>query len=140
MKRLLLALPFALISTGAFAQDVPAEVRMDMWCGMAFQIVVVAPPDASPEDLVQIDRYLQGAAALVERATLGLTTAGLDAPGIEAFKAALLPVVTQQVNGTEEPEFSPEACTPLIEPLLPAEPAPSSETSSSAEPSSSSAQ
>jgi hypothetical protein len=119
MKRLVFALPFALLTHGAFAQDVPAEARMDLWCGMAFQIVIVAQPDATPDDLMQIDRYLTGAAVLIERGTAGLLAAGFDQAGVDRIKAELLPVVTGAVNGTEEPEFSPDDCGPLVEAVLP---------------------
>ncbi|MDP1731926.1 MAG: hypothetical protein Q8L54_12285 [Devosia sp.] len=116
MKRLMALVPAVLLVTAAFAQEAPEAAKMDLWCGIAFNIVASdIPSDATEEQKAVVKQYTDGAAMLIERATAAHMGAGYDAAGFATHKAGREAYVTAQVNMTgDQADYSFEECSALL--------------------------
>lgn len=137
MKRLLALAPVLLLAFPAAAQDVPAAARQNLWCHIAFVTTSSAIPvlpeadveaaraagaTATPEQVEligmadQIATVMNGIPVLLAQANAAYTEAGFTAEQFTAAQAELTPVVTEQVTGGTEAEFSFEDCIALLAP------------------------
>lgn len=116
MKRLMALLPAVLLSAAAFAQEAPEAAKMDLWCGIAFNIVASdIPSDATEEQKTVVKQYTDGAQMLIGRATAAHMEAGYDEAGFAAHKAEREARVTAQVNVTgDQADYSFEECSALL--------------------------
>lgn len=114
-----LVLTLVLAPAAAFAQEVPAEAQMDLWCGTAFELMTRdAPADATPEKLAAAKVYADGGALLVNRALPIYLESGYSDAALADLRADLEAAVGRVVNGStrsgEEPAFSFQDCSALI--------------------------
>lgn len=114
--RLAAALPFVLLAGAAHAQDVPEEVAMDLWCGIAFGIVSSdAPVDVTAEQQGIIDAYREGGVHLVDKARAAHLERGYTEESFAKRLESLTIDVTAQVNATDNSApYTFEACSALI--------------------------
>jgi hypothetical protein len=115
MQRLI-ALPLLLLSTAAFAQEVPEATKMDLWCGLAFSIVSEdAPGDATADQKAIIERFAEGGRQLTDRAKAIYLESGFTEENLNAHVDTLRAEVTSQVDSTEIPApYSFEECSALL--------------------------
>ena len=116
MKPLFAAIPALLLATVVAAQEAPENAQKDLWCGLAFTIVVAdVPSDATEEQKVVIRQYADGAVMLIDRATAAYLEAGFTDESFAAHRAALEPEVTKQVSATDNSaQYSFEECSGLL--------------------------
>lgn len=116
MKRLMALVPAVLFSTVALAQEVPEAARMDLWCGIAFNVVAAdTPPDATEEQKAVVRQFTDGAQLLIDRATTAHMAAGFDEEGFAAYKAEREARVAAQLSMTgEQADYSYEECSALL--------------------------
>jgi hypothetical protein len=135
MKRLLVVIPAVLLAMPAFAQTAPEDAYRDLWCGLAFGSAASNLP-YTPEELAaaraagaqaneqqqqliqyqaQMDQFIEGGNALVERATEAYIAAGFTQESFATVRTELEPKVTEQVAGSSgSAEFSYEECLALL--------------------------
>jgi len=116
MKGLMALVPAVFFSTAVFAQEAPEAAKMDLWCGIAFNIVAAdIPSDATDEQKAVVQQFTDGAVMLIERATAAHMEAGFDEAGFTAHKAEREAYVTAQVNMTgDQADYSFEECSALL--------------------------
>ena len=108
-----------LAPVAAFAQEVPAEAQMDLWCGTAFELMTRdAPADATPEKLAAAKVYADGGALLINRALPIYLESGYSDAALADYRSDLEAAVGRVVNGStrsgEEPTYSFQDCSALI--------------------------
>jgi len=116
---LLAVLAPTLMPFAAIAQEVPAEARMDMWCGTAFLLMTRdAPADATPEKIASAKVYADGGQRLIDRAIPIYLETGYSDQALADFRADLEDSIGRIVNGsaraTDETAFSFQDCSALI--------------------------
>lgn len=106
------ALSFVLV-TAAAAQDVPEASKMDLWCGIAFGLVIAdAPADVTP-DLKAI--YQKGSEDLVDRATEVHLGAGYTTETFDTYKQQLTDEINAEISTVDgKPDYAFEDCSALI--------------------------
>ncbi|MHB1110247.1 MAG: hypothetical protein ACYCZU_08030 [Devosia sp.] len=109
-------IPTVLLSTATFAQEAPEAAKMDLWCGIAFNIVASdIPSDATEEQKAVVMQYTDGAQMLIDRATAAHMEAGYDDASFAAHKTEREAHVTAQVNMTgDQADYSFEQCSALL--------------------------
>ena len=120
MKRLLLALPLALLAGSVLAQEIAPDTYKDLWCATAYKQttpVELMPPEDRPRAQI----FLDAADKLLERGVAGMASAGFAADTIDKFKQNLLVRVAMQVQQDGDAEFQPAECDALMRELLPPE-------------------
>ena len=96
----LVVIPLGLGFAAASAQEVPADVERDLWCGTAFELMVAdEPADASPEKLAAAQPYVEGAHRLIQRALPIYLEAGYTDDALLAYRQKLEANVSRVVNG-----------------------------------------
>ena len=118
MKSLAAAIlaPALLLATAALAQDVPPESATDLWCGVAFAVVVAdAPADVTEEQKVTITQFSEGSARLIEAAKVVHLASGYTEETFKAHVEGLNVSVAEEINSqTAVPAHSFEECAVLI--------------------------
>ena len=116
MHRLAVLPLLFVLSTAAFAQEVPEAAEMDLWCGLAFTIVSEdAPGDVTPDQQAIIDRFAAGGRQLTDRAKAVYLESGYTEQSLNAHLDTLRAEVTTQVDSTEVPApYSFEECSALL--------------------------
>lgn len=134
MNRLIAAaavLP-ALFATNAFAQTVSEEVSKQLWCGTAFVVFFSTPaPDLTPDQLAEVQAYVDAGNALIAIAVQGYVDAGFTQEAADKAKVDIVAVVTEQVSGDgSTAQYGSEECFAILPGFeQPADPsAPSSST------------
>jgi hypothetical protein len=118
MKRLIAAaaiLP-ALFATGAFAQTVTEEVKMQLWCGTAMVVAFANPPPGlTDEQLAEAQGFVEAGTTLIETAVQAHVDAGFTQEAADKIKADIVPVVTEQVMGDgSNAEHTFEECLAIL--------------------------
>lgn len=116
MNRLMALVPAVLLTTAAFAQEAPEAARMDLWCGIAFNILASGVNSAAPPETQALAKqFVEGAAMLLERATTAHLQAGYDQAGFVTYKAEREAHVAANMAGPEpDYDYKYEDCTVLI--------------------------
>jgi hypothetical protein len=108
-----------LVPVAAFAQEVPAEAKMDLWCGTAFELMTrEAPADATPEKLAAAKVYADGGAFLVSRALPIFLESGYTDEALARYRADLETSVGRVIDGParagEDAAYTFQDCSALI--------------------------
>lgn len=116
MKRLMALVPAVLISAAAFAQEAPEAAKMDLWCGIAFDIISAdVPADAPEETKALAKQFADGSTMLIERATTAHLAAGYDEASFAAYKTEREAYVAANMAGPEtEYDYNFEECRSLL--------------------------
>jgi hypothetical protein len=117
MKRLIAAaaLTSVLFATGAQAQTVADDVTMQLWCGTAMVVAFSNPPPGTTEDqLAQAKTFIAAGEALIEAAVKAHLDAGFTQDAVDKIKTDIVPVVTEQVTGAKEAQFTFDECLAII--------------------------
>ncbi|MDB5541732.1 MAG: hypothetical protein JWQ89_3459 [Devosia sp.] len=122
MLRVLVIAPLILalaLPLPAEAQEVPPEARMDLWCGIALDLMTRDPPaDATPEKVAAAKVYSDGAQLLVQRAIPIYLESGYTDEALAAYRADLEDSIGRIVNGAarsgDESAYSFQDCSALI--------------------------
>lgn len=116
MKSLALALPALFVASLALGQEIPASAARDLWCGIAFGLVVeTAPTDVNEDQQAIIKAYADGGAGLIERARSAYRDSGFSDAAFETQLAQLTATVTREVNATDNSaRHSFEECSALL--------------------------
>lgn len=114
-----LAIVAVLLPVAAFAQDVPDEAVMDLWCGTAFDLMTRdAPADATAEKLASARIYADGGQLLIQRAIPIFLESGYTDEALASYRADLETTVGRVVNGSaragEDAAYSFQDCSALI--------------------------
>lgn len=116
MKRLIAAAALTpmMLASGAFAQTVPEEVDMQLWCGTAMVLFFSnPPPDLTPEEQKEAEGYIAGGTALLETVVQAHLDAGFTQEAIDAKKAEYETTVMQEITG-DAATYSFEDCLALL--------------------------
>jgi hypothetical protein len=137
MNRLIFALALApaLLTTGAFAQTVSADVTKELWCGTALVVAFSNPPsDATSEQLAQAQTFIDGGNMLLSEATQKHLDAGFTEEQVTKLKSDLVAEITPIVSGTGDPskaKYTFDDCAAMLPAPAGASSAPANETMSS---------
>jgi len=112
-------LALTLVPLAAYAQEVPAEAQMDLWCGTAFELMTRdAPPDATAGKLASAEVFADGGKRLIDRAIPIFLEAGYSDQALADYRSRLEDSVGRVVNGSarahEDAAFSFQDCSALI--------------------------
>ena len=114
-----LALLLLLAPASVLAQEVPFDAERDLWCGVAFELMVAdEPADASPEKLALAQPYAEGARRLIQRALPIYLESGYSDAALLADRQKLEASVSRVINGggwndgDQSPSF--EDCKALL--------------------------
>lgn len=110
---LALSLVFA---TAVNGQEVPAQSATDLWCGVAFAVVVAdAPTDVTEEQKATIVQFSEGGAKLIEAAKSVHLGNGFTEDSFKTHLEGLYVSVAEEINSpTAKPAHSFEECAALI--------------------------
>lgn len=118
MKRLPVLVAALVMPALAVAQDVPATVEKDLWCGTAFIVMTRdAPADATPEKLAAAAVYTEGGERLIQRALPVYLESGYDDEALAAHRVRLESEIARAINegpGAEGAKYSFQDCSALI--------------------------
>jgi hypothetical protein len=116
MKWLLALAPALLLSTAALAQEAPEAAKKDLWCGIAFNILLAdVRADAPEETKAQAKVIADGSAMLIERATAAHMEAGFNAADFATHKAEQEAHVAANMAGPEpEYDYKYQDCADLL--------------------------
>jgi hypothetical protein len=112
--RLFLALSLLLIPTLTFAQEVPEDAQMDLWCGTAFKLLTLdSPADATEEQVNAAKVFSDAGDTLIKRALPIYLEQGYSDEALAALRtgleAEIKPIVTGG-PGAGKPRYSFEDC------------------------------
>ncbi len=123
MKRflavLLVLLPTVALAQDVPALDVPADARMDMWCGTAFDLMTRdAPADDTPQKRASAALYADGGQFLLQRAIPIFLESGYSDEALAAYRAKLDAAIGRAINGSGgggvDATYSFQECSALI--------------------------
>lgn len=115
LKPLFLALPLVVCAAPALAEDVPRAAQKDLWCGLAFTVVVAEAPSDTAVDPRTLDRLRSGGEMLVGRAGAAHLESGLDEPAFAAIRDRAEAQVRAEMRTPEKDEpYSYEECLELL--------------------------
>jgi hypothetical protein len=119
MKPILAAVPALLLFTAsAFAQEVPEASTKDLWCGIAFGVIVSnVPADLNEQQQANVKRFADGGVMLVDRAKAAHLENGFTEETFATHLTTLTPEVTAQVTTTDstvQAAYSFEECQALL--------------------------
>jgi hypothetical protein len=119
MKLTLAAVPALLLLTAAaIGQEVPEESARDLWCGIAFGVIVSnVPADLNEQQQANVKQFADGGVMLVDRAKAAHLENGFTEETFAAHLETLTPDVTAQVTATDssvQAAYSFEECSALL--------------------------
>jgi hypothetical protein len=87
MRCLAVLLAALALAGPSFGQEISAETRKDLWCGIAFDLAARdVPADAAPEVLSVTTPYKEGAVTLIGRARAIHLESGYTEEAFEALR------------------------------------------------------